>query len=159
MVSSLLRDIKLSEVLGTEMNPLTNKVKDFVDNKLEELIQFESEKYPNSIFYKKDDIILFRQDLKNERLWCSYKHYWSFFKEEIGLNYNEIQELTMALVGTHLNYKQFTPVFLVNMERDLVGTHLNYKQFTPLGTTTNIGSQVGTHLNCKQFTPCCGAVQ
>ena len=115
MVSSLLRDIKLSEVLGTEMNPLTNKVKDFVDNKLEGLAQFEkSYGYTNSIFYKKDEIILFRKDLKNKRLWCSYKHYWSFFKEEIGLSYSEIKELTTALVGTHLNCKEFSPLFAYN---------------------------------------------
>ena len=108
-VKQILRDIKLSEVLGTELNPLSKKVKEFIDNKLEGLIQFKTDKYPNSIFYKKDEVVLFRQDLKNERLWCSYKHYWSFLEKEIGLNHNEIQELTRGMVGTYLNCKQFTP--------------------------------------------------
>ena len=105
----IIRDIKLSNILDEEMNPVTKKAIEFIYNKLYGLIQFESEKYPDSIFYKKDDIILFRQDLKNERLWCSYKHYWLFFEKEIGLNSDEITVLTKALVGTHLNCKEFKP--------------------------------------------------
>ena len=110
----ILRDIKLSEVLGMELNPLTKKVKEFIYDKLDGLVQFEVDNYPNIIFYKKDKIILFEQDLKNEWLRCSYEHYWSFFRDEIGLSYSEIQELTKAMVGTHLNCKEFTPttVFL-----------------------------------------------
>ena len=106
-IKQLLRDIKLSEVLGMELNPLNKKVKEFIDDKFEGLVQFKSDEYPDSIFYKKDGIILFEQDLKNERLICSYqhRHYWSFFEREIGLSYSEIQELTKALVGEHLNCK------------------------------------------------------
>ena len=110
-VKQILIDIKLSEILGTEMNLKTKKIKDFVDNKLEGLIQFESDKYPDSIFYKKDEVVLFRQDLKSECLWCSWEHYWSFFEREIGLGYFEIQELTRGMVGEHLNCKEFTPRF------------------------------------------------
>ena len=109
-INQILRDIKISEVLNKELNPLTKKVKEFIDNKLEGLIQFKTDNYTNSIFYKKDEIILFEQDLKNKRLWCSYEHYWSFFMNEIGLSYSEIQELTRGMVGIHLNCKQFTPV-------------------------------------------------
>ena len=108
-VKQILRDIKLSEVLSMELNTLSKKVKEFIDDKLEGLVQFESDEYPGNFLYKKDEIILFRQYLKNEWLWCSYEHYWSFFEKEIGLNHNEIQELTMVMVGTHLNCKQFTP--------------------------------------------------
>ena len=108
----IIRNIKFSEVLDKELNPLTKKVKEFIDNKPDGLIQFEMDNYPNSLFYKRDDIILFELDLKNERLWCSYEHYWSFFEKEIGLNYDEIQELTRGMVGEHLNCKQFTPAYL-----------------------------------------------
>ena len=105
----IIRNIKFSEVLDEELNPLTKKVKEFIDDKLEGLIQFESDEYPGFIFYKKDEVILFEQDLKNEWLWCSNQHYWSFFEKEIGLNYDEIQELTRGMLGEHLNCKQFTP--------------------------------------------------
>ena len=131
-VKQILRDIKLSEVLGTELNPLSKKVKDYIDSKLEGLIQFEMGNYPDSIFYKKDGIILFEQDLKNEWLRCSYEHYWSFFDKEIGLRYSEIQELTRGMMGTHLNCKQFTPEQGVAMLSSVMGTHLNCKQFTPI---------------------------
>ena len=108
-VKQIIRDIKLSETLNKEINPLTKKVKEFIDNKLDVLIQFEVDNCPDSIFYKKDEVIIFEQDLKNERLWCSYEHYWSFFEKEIGLSYSEIQELTRSMVGTHLNCKEFSP--------------------------------------------------
>ena len=104
----ILRDIKISETLDKELNPLSKKVKEFIDDKLGGLIQFESDEYPDHLFYRKDDIILFDRDLKNKRLWCSRHHYWSFFNKEIGLNYDEIQELTKYFIGTHLNCKEFT---------------------------------------------------
>ena len=110
-VPTLLRDIKLSELLGHELNPLSKKVKEFIDSRLEGLIQFESDKYPNSIFYKKGDIVLFEHDLKNKWLWCSHQHYWLFFRREIGLNDFEIKELTEALVGIHLNFKELTSIY------------------------------------------------
>ena len=110
----ILRDIKLSEVLGTELNPLSKKVKEFIDDKLEGLVKFESDEYPGDFLYKKDDIILFKQDLKGKWLCCSHHHYWVLFKEEIGLSYGETQELTKALVGAHLNCKKFIPVSVIN---------------------------------------------
>ena len=130
-VKQILRDIKLSEVLGMELNPLTKKVKEFIDDKLCGLVKFEMYEYPDSIFYKKDKIILFEQDLKNEWLRCSYEHYWSFFRDETSLNYNEIQELTKYIVGEHLNCKEFTPENAIRKYKGAVGTHLNCKQFTP----------------------------
>ena len=129
-VRQILRDIKLSETLDKELNPLSKKVKEFIDDKLEGLIQFENDNYPDSIFYKKDEVILFEQNLKSERLWCHVEHYWSFFKEEIGLKYSEIQELTRGMVGTHLNYKELTPLKELSKMK-IVGTHLNCKEFTP----------------------------
>ena len=126
-VKQIIRDIKLSEVLGTELNPMSKKVKEFIDDKLDGLVQFEVDNYPDSIFYKKDEIILFEVDLKNEWLRCSYEHYWSFFEKEIGLSYSEIQELTRSMVGEHLNCKEFSPVREGGFIGIGVGTHLNCK--------------------------------
>ena len=126
----ILRDIKLSKTLNKELNPLSKKVKEFIDDKLEGLVQFESDNFPNSIFYKKDEVILFELDLKNEWLRCSYEHYWSFFEKEIVLNYFETQELTKAMVGEHLNCKQFTTRDSSYFFSWMVGEHLNCKQFT-----------------------------
>ena len=118
-VISLIRNIKLSEILDKELNPLSKKIKEFIDDKLDGLIQFESDNYPDSIFYKKNDIILFEVDLKNKWLWCSYEHYWLLLDKEIGINYFETQELTKAMVGTHLNCKDFIPIddYLHDMTR------------------------------------------
>ena len=104
--NQILRDIKLSEVLDVELNPLTKEVKNHIDCKLNGLVQFEVDNRPNSIFYKKDDIILFEHDLKNNILWCSYEHYWIFFMKDICLNFHEIGKLTECLVKTYLNLKK-----------------------------------------------------
>ena len=128
--NQILRDIKLSEVLGTEMNTKTKKVKEFIDDKLKGLVQFESYEYPGDFFYKKGNIILFRLSLKSGYLLCSHKHYWLFFKNDIGLSYSEIQELTISLVGTHLSCKEFTPSSAMFQKWKKVGTHLNCKEFT-----------------------------
>ena len=104
--NQILRDIKLSEILETELNPLSKKVKDYIDCKLNGLVKFEMYEYPNYIFYKKDDIILFEHDLKNNVLWCSWQHYWSFFMKIICISYHEIGKLTECLVKTYLNLKK-----------------------------------------------------
>ena len=45
------------------------------------------------------------------------KHYWSFFRNDIGLNHNEIQELTKALIGIHLNCKHHSREFIPTVMR------------------------------------------
>ena len=107
-IKQIIRDIKISEVLNKELNPLSKKVKDYIDSKLEGLVQFESEKYPNSIFYKKDSIILFEQDPNMRYIWCSFDHYWKPLGRETGLSYREIKELTKAMVAKRLNCKAFS---------------------------------------------------
>ena len=122
----IIRDIKLSETLNKELNPLTKKVKEFIDYKLKGLVEFEVDNYPGVIFYKKDDIVLFKQDIKNEWLCCSMEHYWSFFDKETDLIYSETQEITKALVGTYLNCKELNPVVRVVLF-DKWLSHLNPK--------------------------------
>ena len=57
-IKQILRDIKLSETLNVEINPLTKKVKDFIDDKLKGLVKFEMYEYPNYIFYKKKTLLV-----------------------------------------------------------------------------------------------------
>ena len=138
LVSSLLRDIKLSELLGHELKGDSKKVKKFIDSKLEGLIQFESIHLPSTIFYKKDNIVLFRQDLITKQLLCSYTNYWLFFINEIGLNSDEITGLTKALVSTHLNCEYFrirSDIFIIGTA--FSGTHLNCKYYSKEFTTNN----------------------
>ena len=127
---TLMSDIKLSEVLGMELNPLSKKVKEFIDDKLDGLVQFESDEYPGDFFYKKGNIVLFRQDFKNKKLWCSFENYSSIFREiieEIGLSHIESRELTRVLVGTHLNCKEFKVFSTPQWNFPLVEAHLNFK--------------------------------
>ena len=46
----------------------------------DQLEVFESPKYPNSIFYKKNGDIVMSQDKENHRFWFSYSQIWLFFE-------------------------------------------------------------------------------
>ena len=63
--------------------------KNFHPDKLEIV---KSEKYPDSIFFRKDGIIVMVQNL-NKFFWFHYDEIWSFFKKFFNMNYTEIQAL------------------------------------------------------------------
>ena len=65
--------------------------------------------YPNSIFLKKDGVILFEQDLKDGWLICNFELVWSIFEKEYNMNYKEIQSFIKNILETRLNCKGLTP--------------------------------------------------
>ena len=97
-----------------------------IDNFFKELFDgmytMEHEDYPKSILFVKkinDKVIVYmEQDPKNGWLWCSYGLIWLFFKDEIGLEYKDIQVLINERVEKAFNLKVGTPnrVFISNDE-------------------------------------------
>jgi hypothetical protein len=73
------------------------------------IIKYDEIKYPNSIFYFKDDICIFKYDKNNGYFYCDYYRYWSKFYEKFGFNYNQISDLTKDMVEKHFNLKGVTP--------------------------------------------------
>jgi hypothetical protein len=51
---------------------------------------------------------IFELDEKNETMWYKYDIWWLFFKDKIGLEYQQIQVISKALLEEHLNYNVFT---------------------------------------------------
>ena len=68
-----------------------------------------SDKYPDSIFYIKNDKILFQQKMKNKYFWVEYDFIWSIFERKYGLNYTETQAFIKDLLETHIKLEGYTP--------------------------------------------------
>ena len=61
------------------------------------------------IFYYQDAEWVFRQDLKDGILWCSFLKVWQFFATTYSMKYEQIQALHEEVVCEALNCKWFTP--------------------------------------------------
>jgi hypothetical protein len=66
-----------------------------------DLVPFETDKYPDYIFFMKDGEIIFDYNKKNGYVGISYIHIWSFLDSFFGLEYKEIQDLTKEWVEEH----------------------------------------------------------
>ena len=76
---------------------------------LDQLEVAESPKYPNSIFYKKNGIVVMRQDKKNKEFWFSYNQIWSFFESFFLMEYEEIQGVLKIWLDEAFKLKGYTP--------------------------------------------------
>lgn len=68
------------------------------------------EKYPDSIFWFKNEDCLFKYDLKSGYFWCKYSTVWSVFEQEFSMSYNDIQSFIKIQVEEYFKLKGITPV-------------------------------------------------
>jgi hypothetical protein len=80
---------------------LKNKIIKYLNSEYPELEQFETEKYPDYIFFMKDGKFIFYYNKKNGSVGISYDKIWSFLESFFGLEYKEIQVLTKEWVEEH----------------------------------------------------------
>ena len=62
---------------------------------------FETEKYPNYIFYRKGDKIIFYYNKENGYVYVDYNEIWLFFESYFGMEYQQIQDITKIWVEEH----------------------------------------------------------
>ena len=96
----IITENKLNNVSLSWMN------KNFSPDQLEIVT---SEKYPNSVFFKKDGVVVMEQNKKNKRFWFSYKEIWSFFESFFGMEYEQIEEVLSYWLEETLKLKGYTP--------------------------------------------------
>lgn len=83
-----------------------DKVWDGIINGL--TIKIDREKYPNSIFFFKEDAFLF--EIENNILWCRYDKVWLKISEVISGDYKATQAfIKNKVVEEHFNLKGVTP--------------------------------------------------
>ena len=87
-----------------------NNLLDYLNN-FKDLEVVESEKYPNSIFFKKNGVVVMQQDMKYKRFWFDYDNIWSFFESFFGMKYQQIQGVLKQWLEETLNLEGYTPAF------------------------------------------------
>jgi hypothetical protein len=63
----------------------------------------QSEKYPNFIYYKKNNKVIFEYNKKYEKVSVGYDKIWSFFEHYFSMEYQQIQELIKLWVEERYN--------------------------------------------------------
>jgi hypothetical protein len=80
---------------------LKHKIIKYLNSEFSNLEQFETEKYPDYIFFMKDGKVIFDYNKNNGHVYISNDKIWSFLKSFFGLEYEEIQDLTKEWVEEH----------------------------------------------------------
>jgi hypothetical protein len=73
-----------------------------------DLEPFETEKYPDYIFYRKGDEVIFDYNKKNKVVYVSYDEIWSFFESFFGMDYQQIRDITKDWVEEHYKLRVTT---------------------------------------------------
>jgi hypothetical protein len=66
-----------------------------------DLEPYETEKYPNQVFYRKGKEIIFSYNKKNGQVMSIYHEVWSFFKSFLGMENEQIRGLTKVWMEEH----------------------------------------------------------
>jgi hypothetical protein len=80
---------------------LKNKIIKYLNSEYPELEQFETEKYPDYIFFMKDGKVIFTYNKENGYVGISYDKIWLLLSSFFGLEYEEIRDLTKEWVEEH----------------------------------------------------------
>ena len=65
---------------------------------------------PNYILWYKNNEWYFKQDEKNDDLWCQYDRVWSVFETNYSSKYTDIQSIIKSLMEIHYNLRGLTPL-------------------------------------------------
>ena len=102
--------------------------KNFHPDKLE---VFTSEKYPDSIFFRKDGKVVMEQDLKNKNFWFDYYEIWSFFEKFFNMNYTEIQEVLRVWLENTFKLEGYTPLAYGFKDKQWLENTFKLEGYTP----------------------------
>ena len=80
----------------------------YLNSEFSDLTPYETEKYPDYIFFMKDGEVVFDYNKENGVVYISYDKIWSFLKNFFGLEYEEIQGLTKKWVEEHYKLRVIT---------------------------------------------------
>ena len=111
---------------------LKHKIINYLNKEYSGLIWYETEQYPNFIFFMKDGEVIFDYNKKSGKVYISYDHIWSFLESFFGLKYTEIQDLTKEWVEEQFKLSVTTTFRNEGMDRTQVE-----EQFKLRVTTTD----------------------
>ena len=140
----LLRKIKIYHLTGNIKDSKVQKIIEFFEEIFSNMVEYYSNDYPKSIFYKYKDKIYFELDFKNDITRCKYKDFWRKFGTDFGLNYKETNMLIHYMLGTHFKREVPPTSHGFTVVGRLLGTHLKRKvlptQLHNLSTRAKVGN-------------------
>jgi hypothetical protein len=99
--------------LSIMTDKLKHKIINYLNKEYSGLVRYETDKYPDYIFFMKDGEVIFEYSVKNKRADISHVKIWSFLRSFFALNDTEIQNLTKTWVEKHFNFEvRMTLIFL-----------------------------------------------
>ena len=117
-------------------------------------------KKPISLNYNKIDInnIVFKQEIKNNRLWIDYEKIWSKLESNIdykGLGMSDMSELIGGWLNEDSNWKPYTPLTYIFRTYTKLNDDTNWKPYTPGRTSFLQSTQLNDDTDWKPYTPLC----
>ena len=111
-MNDILREIKLSKLTDTPMSDNATKLTKFWDELWSDMEVYVDNNKGEIGCCKDDgcDYYYFYQHSKDGLLWCNCDKVWSFFRDSLSLEHNEIQKLIQIMVSETLNYKVNIPI-------------------------------------------------
>ncbi len=102
------KELTLTEMMLESSTPRNIIAKKWLTKNYGNLEKFESNRYPNYIFYMKDDIVIFDYNRKNGRCYINHDEVWSFLQSVFRLEDEEIKEITKEWVEEDYKLKVTT---------------------------------------------------
>jgi hypothetical protein len=91
---------------GVELTPLNLMNKNFSPDQLEIVT---SEKYPNSIFFRKNGVVVMEQNKAFKVFYFDYDEIWSFFESLFSMKNKQIQDVMRYWLEETLKLEGYTP--------------------------------------------------
>lgn len=102
----------LIQKFGTEK---TENILNFFEELFHDLKETKDLENPDRIIFYKDNesskTIWMEEDIKKKRLWCRWNDLWSFFENEMNLNFSEIQYVMKTMVEQHTEREIGRPLY------------------------------------------------
>ena len=106
----ILRDIKLNKLTGIPLSGEVSKLIKFWDGLWRDMeVHIDIDKGEIKCWKGKCDYYFIQGD-KNDNLWCNYNEVWTFFKYDLVLDLDDIQELIQYMVNETLNCRVNKPM-------------------------------------------------
>ena len=102
------KELTLIEMMLESSTPRNRIAKKWLTNNYGNLERYETNKFPNHIFYMKDGEVIFDYNRKNGYCNISNEEIWSFLERVFQLGYEEIQDITKEWVEEHYKLRVTT---------------------------------------------------
>jgi hypothetical protein len=89
-------------------NQLNRAALRFLNTEYGDLVPYETDKFPDYIFFTKDGEVIFDYNKKNGYVAISHNKIWSFLESFFGLEYEEIRDIITQWVEEHYKLRVTT---------------------------------------------------